>query len=266
MSELLTTRELQSLLKVDRITIYRMLHEGRLPGFKVGGQWRFSRKDIENWLETQRDLLETSAVDASADIPLEPDVRSLPLHCIQAMQDVFAEAVDVASVTVSLEGKRLTPISRPCEFCALIQSTELGRRQCELSWRKMASHAAAGDVSLRKCHAGLLCAASAIRVAEKTIAATVAGQILFSPPIAGEWERHCETLSSVCQVPVAELLRASESIQVHEPERAPRTVSLLRRLADTFSEISHERLALIERLRRISEMSAVESLMADGGL
>ncbi len=266
MSELLTTRELQDLLKVDRITIYRMLDQGRLPGFKVGGQWRFSRRDIENWLETQRDLLGTSAVDASAEIPLEPDVRSLPLHCIQAMQDIFAEAVDVASLTVSPEGKRLTPISRLCGFCALIQGTGAGRRQCELSWREMAARADDGDVSLRKCHAGLFCAASAIRVAEKTIAATVAGQILFSPPGGKEWKRHCEAVSSACQVPVEELLRASESIRVHEPERAPRTVSLLGRLAETFSEISHERLALIERLRRIAEMSAVDGLIADSGL
>jgi excisionase family DNA binding protein len=49
--DLLTTRRLQELLRVDRITIYRMLNDGRLRGFKVGGQWRFSRRKIEAWLE-----------------------------------------------------------------------------------------------------------------------------------------------------------------------------------------------------------------------
>ena len=51
MDDLLTTRQLQDLLQVDRITIYRMLHDGRLRGFKVGGQWRFSRTAIRSWID-----------------------------------------------------------------------------------------------------------------------------------------------------------------------------------------------------------------------
>lgn len=47
MDDLLTTRQLQDLLRVDRITIYRMLNDGRLRGFKVGGQWRFSPREVE---------------------------------------------------------------------------------------------------------------------------------------------------------------------------------------------------------------------------
>ncbi len=49
--DLLTTKQLRDLLQVDRITIYRMLYDGRLHGFKVGGQWRFSRQEIEAWLQ-----------------------------------------------------------------------------------------------------------------------------------------------------------------------------------------------------------------------
>ncbi|MGB9754636.1 helix-turn-helix domain-containing protein [Roseiflexus castenholzii] len=43
MNDLLTTREVQDLLKLDRTTVYRMLKEGRLTGVKVGQQWRFHR-------------------------------------------------------------------------------------------------------------------------------------------------------------------------------------------------------------------------------
>jgi excisionase family DNA binding protein len=49
--DLLTARQLQDLLKVDRITIYRMLGDGRLTGFKVGGQCRFSWWQIETWFQ-----------------------------------------------------------------------------------------------------------------------------------------------------------------------------------------------------------------------
>ena len=65
--ELMTTRDLQDFLQVDRTTIYSMLSEGRLPGFRVGGQWRFSRREIEDWLEEQRAHPASIAVHPSPD-------------------------------------------------------------------------------------------------------------------------------------------------------------------------------------------------------
>lgn len=38
---LLTARQVQNLLHVDRSTVYRMADDGRLPAIKVGRQWRF---------------------------------------------------------------------------------------------------------------------------------------------------------------------------------------------------------------------------------
>jgi len=34
-------------LQVDRVTIYRMLEDGRLRGFNVRGEWRFHRHEVE---------------------------------------------------------------------------------------------------------------------------------------------------------------------------------------------------------------------------
>ncbi|MBB5255984.1 helix-turn-helix domain-containing protein [Rhizobium leguminosarum] len=45
--EILTIRELASYLKVAEETAYRFVSEGRIPGFKVGGSWRFRRSEIE---------------------------------------------------------------------------------------------------------------------------------------------------------------------------------------------------------------------------
>jgi excisionase family DNA binding protein len=44
---LLTTKQLQELLSIDRTTVYRMLKDGRLTGIKVGTQWRFSRDEVD---------------------------------------------------------------------------------------------------------------------------------------------------------------------------------------------------------------------------
>ena len=38
-------------LHVDPAQVTRLVDRGRLPGRKVGGQWRFSRAEIHHWLE-----------------------------------------------------------------------------------------------------------------------------------------------------------------------------------------------------------------------
>jgi len=48
--ELLTVKEIADYLHVNRYTIYRFLAQKQLPAFKVGNQWRFKRKMIEDWL------------------------------------------------------------------------------------------------------------------------------------------------------------------------------------------------------------------------
>ncbi|MEI8704676.1 helix-turn-helix domain-containing protein [Pseudoalteromonas sp. B62] len=52
--DILTIQELAVYLKLNEKTAYRLASEGKLPGFKVGGSWRFKRVDIEQWIEKQK--------------------------------------------------------------------------------------------------------------------------------------------------------------------------------------------------------------------
>jgi len=52
--EILTLTDVARLLKVADKTVYRFAQRGELPGFKVGGQWRFRRQDLEAWIEQRR--------------------------------------------------------------------------------------------------------------------------------------------------------------------------------------------------------------------
>ena len=52
--ELITIKDVAEFLQIAEKTIYRMAADGKIPAFKVGGSWRFKRKEIENWLESQR--------------------------------------------------------------------------------------------------------------------------------------------------------------------------------------------------------------------
>ncbi|WP_434567661.1 helix-turn-helix domain-containing protein [Vibrio chagasii] len=52
--QILTLKELAEYLKLAEKTAYRLASEGKLPGFKVGGSWRFKREDIEAWIEESK--------------------------------------------------------------------------------------------------------------------------------------------------------------------------------------------------------------------
>lgn len=50
----MTLKEVADYLKLAEKTAYRLAAEGKLPGFKVGGSWRFKREDIANWIEKSK--------------------------------------------------------------------------------------------------------------------------------------------------------------------------------------------------------------------
>ena len=52
--QILTLKEVAAYLKLTEKTAYRLASEGKLPGFKVGGSWRFKREDLDAWIESQK--------------------------------------------------------------------------------------------------------------------------------------------------------------------------------------------------------------------
>lgn len=52
--EILKLKEVAQLLKVAEKTVYTMAQNKELPAFKVRGQWRFRREDIDRWIEAQK--------------------------------------------------------------------------------------------------------------------------------------------------------------------------------------------------------------------
>lgn len=52
--QILTLKEVATYLKLAEKTAYKLAAEGKLPGFKVGGSWRFKREDIEHWIEEKK--------------------------------------------------------------------------------------------------------------------------------------------------------------------------------------------------------------------
>lgn len=51
MSEVLTMKQAAAFLGIHEQTGYVLARAGRIPGQKVGGQWRFSRTTLDKWLQ-----------------------------------------------------------------------------------------------------------------------------------------------------------------------------------------------------------------------
>lgn len=51
--EIITIKEVAVYLKITEKTAYRLVADDKIPGFKVGGAWRFRKDDIDNWTREQ---------------------------------------------------------------------------------------------------------------------------------------------------------------------------------------------------------------------
>jgi excisionase family DNA binding protein len=245
MDTFLSAKQVQELLHIDRTTIYRMLKDGRLTGVKVGQQWRFYAREIN-------DLLSGAEKDGEKGSLVTVDV--LPLHCMQPMQDVFAEIAEVGAVTTDKAGQQLTRMSNSCGFCKLILGSEEGRQACVESWRKLAGQNNP-EPAFIPCHAGLQYARARIEVQGEFLAVLISGQFYTEPPDPQEEARRIHKLSNDYHIDEDLLSQAASKVPVLDSRKESQLWEWLKRVAHTFEQISDERADLMSRLRQIAVMT-----------
>lgn len=49
--EILTAKEVAEYLSIHPLTVHRYAREGKIPGFKIGTDWRFHKKYLEKWIK-----------------------------------------------------------------------------------------------------------------------------------------------------------------------------------------------------------------------
>lgn len=251
MDNLLTARQVQEMLNVDRTTIYRMLKDGRLTGVKMGQHWRFSVREVNDMLGGN--------VRVDTELPVSVDI--LPLHCMQPVQDVFAEIAEVGAITTDQNGKPLTRISNSCDFCKLILGSENGREACVRSWTEL-SETNDKSPEFIPCHAGLQYTRSRIEVNGELIALLVAGQFYAEPPSPEEEVQHIHTLATTYHIDESLLKQAAKKISVLDERKVSQIGTWLQKVAQTFEQISTERASLMSRLKQIAEMSVFNNTLS----
>ncbi len=247
MPDLLTAKQVQDLLKVDRTTIYRMLNDGRLTGVKVGNQWRFSAQEVN-------DLIAGTEAPPAFGASVEASAKILPIKCMQPVQDVFAELAEIGSVTTDQNGTPLTHISNSCDFCNLILSSEKGRKACQRSWQELAKQEKVAP-EFTACHAGLQYARARITVRGETIALLISGQFYAASPKPDEQAARLDTLAQAYDLDPRMLAMAAQNIRILDKRVVTQITHWLSRVAKTFEQIGIERADMLSRLRQIAEMS-----------
>lgn len=52
-SDIMTVKDLAAYLKIAEKTAYRFASGKKMPGFQIGNAWRFSKKEIDSWIEKE---------------------------------------------------------------------------------------------------------------------------------------------------------------------------------------------------------------------
>ena len=58
MDKLMDFNDTKKYLNTSRATLYRLIHDKKIPAFKVGGQWRFNKERLNKWLEATENITE----------------------------------------------------------------------------------------------------------------------------------------------------------------------------------------------------------------
>lgn len=240
MTDLLTTREVQELLHVDRTTIYRMVEGGRLPAVRVGKQWRFARADLDRWLRRQSvQPVELAAalpaLSASASAWAGSALRNrLPVACVQLIQDVFAEVLGVMIVVTEMGGQLVTQPSNPCGlYRAVIHDAE-GLASCVRQWQQLA-----GGVTLEPRFSpsdlGLLCTRGLIRSGNE-----LKGMVFLGGIAPDAWPPSQPEVAAIAErfgLPVAELEPQLQAVHRQDKPGRDRILLYAQRIADIVSHL-----------------------------
>ncbi len=109
----LTTEEVLEYLQVNLRTVYRLIKAGKIPAVRVGRQWRFRKRDIDAWLDSQRarggarQTAPTNTAAAPRPAPANARPRVLVVDDEASIRDLLSKTLALAEyeVDVSPDGR-----------------------------------------------------------------------------------------------------------------------------------------------------------------
>lgn len=251
MEQFYSVKQVQEILKVDRITIYRMLNDGRLKGIKIGQQWRFPHSEIERML-TGEEVAGISGGNQFAAIG--PDA-TFPTHCIQTIQNLYSEISRFGAVVVDMNGFPLTTFSRPTKFSALVNSSVPGRASCHTDWKQAAELSATQN--LVNSHAGMQYLAAPLYDRGVQIGALITGPFYWQASENNPDTDRIHQLAVDYHLDPDALINAAREIQIIADDCHAQVEGWPRSTVDAMHSILNERSSFLTRLQQIANLTQV---------
>jgi excisionase family DNA binding protein len=114
LDEILSIKDAASYLKLNQMNVYKLVQKGVLPGFKVGGNWRFQKEILDDWMrhKTMENRISTLVVD---DDPMVREILTEMIrdqHCSvtavengqRALEEVAIKHFDLIFLDLKMPG------------------------------------------------------------------------------------------------------------------------------------------------------------------
>ena len=109
----LTTEEVLEYLQVNLRTVYRLIKAGKIPAVRVGRQWRFRKRDIDAWLDSQRPHHQGASVPTPADAAKHSGHhRILVVDDEASIRELLVKTLSLAEYTVDTAADGTSALSR----------------------------------------------------------------------------------------------------------------------------------------------------------
>lgn len=247
MEDYLTTHQVQDILKVDRITVYRMLQDGRLKGVKIGQQWRFTLGEVQRLIG--RNPAEEEILSTGAD-------AVFPVPCVQTIQDLFAEVSQIGAIVIDAQGQPVTQISQPNPFFGAVTASPAGQAAYQATWERFTGEARRGSEQFT-CHAGLKYVGVPIYARDEFVGVFLAGQFYWQPADPDEEAARLSRLAHSLDLPLEKLQQSARQIPVIEESRHAQVQGWPAKAARAIQSILKERTGFVERLQKIANLTQI---------
>lgn len=255
--ELLTTREVQSLVRLNRVTIYRLIRDGEFPAVKIGGQWRFPRKAIEAWLSGQSSPAQIGPFYERGTSPYPPALDEIFIHSgLKPVLEAFADATGVSVFVVDNQGELLTDCMECYPFCRAIKRNAADQQD----WLEILQEPTGVEDENLRCHEGLNYLSAAIILSGESAAWVVMGPFVTDEAHLQAIERTLPALATRYGVDPIDLWNDLHTVQQIGPEQAKLLGGLLSQVVSVITQLAYERNTVTQRLHQIGQLVDLENV------
>jgi excisionase family DNA binding protein len=251
MTAFLTAQQVQELIQVDKSTVYRMAEDGRLPGVKVGRQWRFPADRVAD----QFGLTRPGPIDdAPAAAPRGVGLAQLLVpDAAQSVADLMGELFGIMSVVTDMDGHPLSAVANPCGYYATIASRPETAAACLAGWKELADDPHIAPRWLHS-HLDFLCARTFVWVDRHPV-----GMILVGGVTPESWPPPPDRMVQIAAevgLPVEALNATVHQTWDLTAEQRRWILHVLPQVGELISQLASARSQLLAKLDAIAALAA----------